>query len=72
MNLDKTDISKLQSYLQKKFGNPGLSVRERKVADSVEVFLNGEAIGTIYKDNDEGEISYDFNMSILDIDLEEV
>ena len=71
MNLDKNDIAKLQSYLQKKFGNPGLSVRERKVADSVEVFLNGEAIGTIYKDNDEGEISYDFNMSILDIDLEE-
>ncbi|HNQ92015.1 MAG TPA: DUF3126 family protein [Alphaproteobacteria bacterium] len=71
MNLDKTDIAKLQTYLQKKFGNPGLTVRERKVADSVEVYLNGEAIGTIYKDNDEGEISYDFNMSILDIDLEE-
>lgn len=71
MNLDQTDIEKLQSYLQKKFGNPGLAVRPRKVADSVEVYLNGEAIGTIYKDNDEGEISYDFNMSILDIDLEE-
>lgn len=71
MNLDKTDIAKLQTYLQKKFGNPGLTVRERKVADSVEVYLNGEAIGTIYKDNDEGEVSFDFNMSILDIDLEE-
>ena len=71
MDLDQTDIEKLQSYLQKKFGNPGLTVRPRKVADSVEVYLNGEAIGTIYKDNDEGEISYDLNMSILDIDLEE-
>ncbi|MDY0030278.1 MAG: DUF3126 family protein [Pseudobdellovibrionaceae bacterium] len=71
MNLTKDDISKLQSYLQKKFGNPGLTIRERRVADSVEVYLNGEAIGTIYKDNDEGEVSYDFNMSILDIDIEE-
>ncbi len=72
MNFTKTDISKLQSYLQSKFGNPGITVRERKVADSVEVFINGEAIGTIYKDNDEDEISFDFNMSILDIDLEGV
>jgi hypothetical protein len=72
MNLDKSDIAKLQAYLQKKFGNPGLSVRERRVADSAEVYLNGEAIGTVYKDDDEGEISYDFNMSILDIDIEEI
>ncbi len=71
MNITKDDIPKLQAYLQKKFGNPSIAVRERKVADSVEVYLNGEAIGTIYKDNDEGEVSYDFNMSILDIDLEE-
>ncbi|HRK97895.1 MAG: DUF3126 family protein [Alphaproteobacteria bacterium] len=70
--MDKSDIAKLQAYLQKKFGNPGLSVRERRVADSAEVYLNGEAIGTVYKDDDEGEISYDFNMSILDIDIEEI
>lgn len=71
MDFNQTDISKLQSYLQNKFGNQGITVRPRKVADSVEVFINGEAIGTIYKDDDEGEISYDLNMSILDIDLEE-
>ncbi len=71
MDINKADIAKLQVYLQKKFGNPGLTIRERRVADSVEVYLNGEAIGTIYKDNDEDEISFDFNMSILDIDLEE-
>ncbi|HOO49714.1 MAG TPA: DUF3126 family protein [Alphaproteobacteria bacterium] len=71
MDLNDTDITNLQNYLQKKFGNPGLTIRKRRVADSVEVYLNGEAIGTIYKDNDEGEVSYDFNMSNLDIDLEE-
>ena len=71
MDLNDTDITNLQNYLQMKFGNPCLTIRKRRVADSVEVYLNGEAIGTIYKDNDEGEVSYDFNMSILDIDLEE-
>lgn len=72
MNIDKNDIQKLQAYLQKKFGNPGITIRERRVADSAEVYLNGEAIGTVYKDNDEGEVSFDINMTILDIDLEEI
>ncbi len=71
MNFNKDDIKKLETYLQRKFGNKSITIRERKVSDSVEVYLSGEAIGTIYKDDDEGEISFDFNMSILDIDLEE-
>ena len=36
---------------------------------SVEVYLGEEFIGVIYKDEEEGDISYDFNMSILEIDL---
>ena len=35
-----------------------------------EVYISNEFIGTLYRDEDEGEISYDFNMSIIDIDLE--
>lgn len=65
------EIKKVQAYLQKKFGLPELSLRTRKTADSVEVLLNGEFIGVIYKDEDEGEVSYDFNMAILDIDLDD-
>tara|TARA_B100001750_G_C15398661_1_gene541424 strand:+ start:583 stop:798 length:216 start_codon:yes stop_codon:yes gene_type:complete len=65
------EIAKVQNYLQKKFGLPDLSLRMRKTGDSVEVLLKGEFLGVIYKDEDEGEISYDFNMAILDIDIEE-
>lgn len=66
----KADIARLQQYLREKFANPRLSLAERKGAkDSVEVMLGGEFIGTVYKDEDEGEVSYDFNMAILDIDL---
>ena len=50
---------------------PDLNLRMRKTGDSVEVLLKGEFLGVIYKDEDEGEISYDFNMAILDIDIEE-
>ena len=36
----------------------------------MEVLLNGEFIGTIYKDEEDGETSYDFNMAILQMDME--
>lgn len=64
------EIQKLTAYLQQKFKNPGFSIRARdKADDSVEVLLNGEFMAVIYKDTDEGETSYDMNMAILDIDL---
>jgi len=70
MNISAQEASRLQSYLQKKFGNPSLTIRAReRNSDSVEVLLNGEFLGIIYKDEDEGELSYDFNMAILDMDL---
>jgi len=34
------------------------------------VMLAGEFIGVLFKDIDEGETSYDFHMSILEIDIE--
>jgi hypothetical protein len=69
MAFDKTEVTKIQSYLQTKFGNPGITLRDRKVEDSLEVLINGEFIAVLYKDEDEGETSYDLNMSILDIDI---
>ncbi|MDE1151437.1 MAG: DUF3126 family protein [Micavibrio sp.] len=68
--MEKSEITRLQSYLQQKFGNKSLSLALRKEAkDSVEVMLQGEFIGVIYRDEDEGEVSYDFNMAILEMDL---
>ena len=67
---NKAEIIRLQKYMQQKFANPKLVLTERKeVKDSVEVSLAGEFIGVIYKDEDDGEVSYDFNMAILEMDL---
>jgi len=38
--------------------------------DSVEVLIDGEFLGVLYKNEDEGEVSYDLNMSILPMDLD--
>ena len=69
-SFNKTEITRLQKYMQEKFSNAKLTLSERKEAkDSVEVNLGGEFIGVVYKDSDEGEVSYDFNMAILELDL---
>ncbi len=72
MNITPDEMSQLKSYLERIFKCSGLTVKKRdRVDDSIEVMMNGEHIGIIYKLEDEGEISFDFNMSILDIDLSE-
>ena len=37
----------------------------------MEVLVNGEFIGVIFRDEEDGEISYAFNMAILEMDLPE-
>ncbi len=72
MDITPDELIKIQAYLRSKFGNEGLAVRPRsQTGDSIEVLLNGEFIGLVYKDDDEDDVSYDFNMAILAIDLPE-
>lgn len=68
--MQKSEINRLQQYLQEKFGNRNLRLSPRKEAgDSVEVMMGDEFLGVIYRDEDEGDVSYDFNMAILEMDL---
>jgi len=70
--MNSSEISKLESYFQKTFGNTSLSVKARpKKDDSAEVYLGEDFIGVLFKDEDEGELSYNFSMAILDFDLED-
>lgn len=71
--MNHPEIIKLQKFLQLKFNNKNIDVRPRvKLNDSVEVFIGDESIGLIHVDDEDGDRSYIFNMSILDIDLDEV
>ena len=71
--MNHPEIIKLQKFLQMKFNNQNIDVRPRnKLNDSVEVFIGDESIGLIHSDDEDGDKSYIFNMSILDIDLDEV
>jgi hypothetical protein len=63
------EIRKLEAYLKRNL-NPAMVVKARpRKDDSAEVYLEDEFLGVIYKDEEEGELSYNFTMAILDIDL---
>ncbi len=67
----KADVSKLQAYLRKVFKSQTLRVvPHAKKKDMAEVFMGDEFIATLYREEEDGEVSYQFQMAILDIDLE--
>lgn len=66
------EMTKIKAFIESKFKTTGITVKKReKAGDSIEVLINGEFIGLVYKDDEEGDVSYNFDMAILDIDLEE-
>lgn len=65
------EIRKLDAYFKSVFQNPSLTVRARpRKDDSCELYLGDEFLGIIFRDEDEGELSYNFSMAILDVDLD--
>ncbi len=67
--MTRTEIWRVEKYLRNLFRLDTITLIERQQKDSVEVHVGGEFIGLIYKNDEEGDISYDFNMSILEMDL---
>jgi len=68
--VDNNEITSVEKYLRQTFGNEsiGLDLKTKK-DDSIEVTLGGEFIGVIYRDDEDEELSYSFNMAILADDL---
>ncbi len=71
MTLTKDEMKKVEAYLQQLFWNPELNIRAGIGQDApAEAYIGKEFIGVIYKNDDDGEISYDWTMSILSEDVE--
>jgi hypothetical protein len=68
--MDAFEIARLQHYFRTKFGLGNLSVRGRpNKTDSAEVYFGDEFLGVIFRDEEDGDLCYQFNMAILDEDL---
>ena len=69
--MNKEELAKLQAYLRKTFGAPSLEVRAQpKKDDMAEVFIGGEFVAALYREVEDGETEYQFQMAILVEDLE--
>ena len=65
--MEARELVRVQAYMRKIFGAKTLSVRARpKVKDSAEVYVGEEFVGTVTRDEDEGELCYQFQMAILE------
>jgi hypothetical protein len=68
--VNRNEIWRVEKYLRNLFRLDTINLVERpKQPDSVEVMVNGEFIGVVFRDEEDGEISYAFNMAILEMDL---
>lgn len=64
------EIAKVQKYLRTKFSNNQIMIKPPAKPDSpVEIYIGDEFIAVLYRDEDEGEVSFAVHMSILEIDL---
>lgn len=70
--MKKDELARLEAYLRKTFGAKNLTVRARpKKDDSAEVYINDDFVAVLFREDEDGETSYQFQMAILEMDLEE-
>jgi hypothetical protein len=69
--LKQGECLKVETYLKKTFCLDNVEVRLRPHKDdSADVYLGKEFIGVLFRDDEDGELSYSFQMAILEMDLE--
>lgn len=67
--MEREETLRLEAYLKEKL-HPGLRLVARdKATDSMEVYLGAEFLAVVYKDEDEGETSYQLMMTVLKEDI---
>ncbi len=69
--MDVQEVRKLDAYLKRLFDNQRIRVVPRpKKEDSAEVYIGEEFIGVLFVDDEDDDRSYNFQMAILQTDIE--
>lgn len=71
--MEAGETSQIERYLRAKFNNTNIRARPRSddVAESsAEISMDGEFIGVVFKDTEDGDTCYHFQMTILSEDIE--
>jgi len=68
MVVDVKEVRKLDAYLKRVFSNPLIRVvPHQKKNDSADVFIGDELIAVLFVDDEDGDHSYQFEMSIKNL-----
>jgi hypothetical protein len=68
--MTKADIERVQTSLRKLLGSQKINLlAPARPGLSVEVAVEDEVIGTLHRDEDEGEVSYSVHLTVLEEDL---
>lgn len=64
------EIIKLNAYFKGIFNEKIVIKARPRKDDSAEVYLGDEFLGIVFRDDEDGDLSYNFSMAILDVDLD--
>lgn len=68
--MNRTEIMRVRKYLNDKFNTNKFELEAGNQKDgSMELHFSGEFLGVVYRDEDEGEVSYALSIAILEEDL---
>ena len=63
------EIIKLEAYFKRLFNDRMVVKGRPRKDDSAEVYIGDEFLGIVFRDDEDGDLSYNFSMAILDVDL---
>ena len=70
--MDRITLKKIENFFKQKFNNKRIKIEGRtNKDDSADVLIEDEFIGVVFEDNEDGDMCYQFNMTILSEDLED-
>ena len=68
--MDRITLKKIENFFKQKFNSKQIKIEGRaNKNDSAEVLIDDEFIGVVFEDNEDGETCYQFNLTILNEDL---
>lgn len=69
--MNSSETAQLQRYLRRRFGNHDITLAARsETGDSVEFQLQGETLGIVFRDDEDGDLCYHVQLTVLSEDLD--
>ena len=68
--MQPADIARVEAYLRKTIGSDRIRIDvPQSRSASIEVWAGNEFLGTLHRDDEDGEVSYSLQITILEEDL---